>query len=166
MNALSVKCGISISPAALCDVLLLLLLVTNLQIIDGMKPSRAPMKSCHRRQFVGNYANVFCSMSSNSDINDDPRNSWMQQSGNSYSSNKDDAAPRRSRLADRIRQLDMAMHKSESVEIRTPVDATDISKSGDDFSFQAKQGIFQIKSAEQHTYVGSYFDLTPIHFSG
>jgi hypothetical protein len=168
MNKSLVKCDDKTSAAGLCGVILLsLLLLMNFQEVETMIPFRAnrpivklqcsrsySIHTCNNR-IVGNCVDFFCAMATNSDVNDDSRESWMQQSGNTYKTDDGDSpAPRRSRLADRIRQLDMAK-RIETVEYRTsPADTVESSSTPEDnFNFQVKQGIFQIKSAEQHTYV-------------
>jgi hypothetical protein len=155
----------------MCGLLLsLLLLLTNFQDVRSMIPIRArsptfklqcyrayAVQTC-RHWCVGNDVTVrsFRTMAAsvNSDNGDASSDrSTMQQSDSSYN-NDDGSSPRRSRLADRIRQLDMAK-QIESVEYRTTYSDTtvDSSSNDDDVNFQVKQGIFQIKSAEQHTYV-------------
>ena len=149
------KCWTCLS--VFCDVMLLLFSL-KVQEIKSMIQIRVhrPIVKFDSSYTIPTYrcgnwndANAIRTMATNSDSSEDSGMDWTQQDVN-YN---DDPAPRRSRLADRIRRLDIAMQKN-SVDYLTsiPIDSADTgSRIDDNLYFQSKFGIFQIKSAEQHS---------------
>jgi hypothetical protein len=126
-------------------------------------------KDHHRRRDRNTETSVFVSQAMSNNDNIDGSANWLQQGG-SYvygGSNEDEGInsspplhsnyiPRRSRLADRIRQLDLETQQPQPQEsdmmdsLTTATNSVDSDDNDNEYYFQAKHGIVQIKSKEQH----------------
>jgi hypothetical protein len=165
--------------------LVLLLLVVHIQPSESLIPVlvqrrlirlilslsiNKSAKDRHHRRDRNTETSVFVSQAMSNNDNIDGNANWIQQGG-SYvyggRNNEDEGInsspplhsnyiPRRSRLADRIRQLDLETQQPQPQEsdmmdsLTTATNSVDSDENDDEYYFQAKHGIIQIKSKEQH----------------